>query len=266
MLRICENRWIVAGPAFLVAILGLKGELCAQASDPSAAPSIVQPASAPVTPARTPTPEETGDSLAAHQRYQSAIEAYSKAPEMTAELWNKMGISYQMMLNSHEAMRCYKESLKLDPRNPLVLNNLGTVYASLKDYGQADRLYRKAIKLDPRNAPILKNLGTNLLAEKRYDKGWAAYQEAIAVDPEIFNDRGNPKVENPASIQDRGAMNYYMALGCARSGYADCALQYLRAALDEGFTSRKKVAADAQFASLRANPAFQQLLAEPSAQ
>jgi tetratricopeptide (TPR) repeat protein len=207
-----------------------------------------------------------GDSLAAHQRYQAAIEAYSKAPEMTAGIWNKMGISYQMMLNSRDAMRCYKESLKLDPRNPQVLNNLGTVYASMKDYGQADRLYRKAIKVDPQNAPILKNLGTNLLAEKKYNKGWAAYQQAIAIDPEIFADHGNPKVENPTSIEERGAMNYYMALGCARSGYVDCALQYLRAALDEGFTSRKKVAADAQFASLRTNPAFQQLMAEPSAQ
>ena len=58
-------------------------------------------------------------------------------------------------------------------------------------------------------------------------------------------------------------MNYYMAAGCARAGYADCALQYLRMALDEGFTTRKKVANDVEFASLRANPAFKQLMAEP---
>jgi tetratricopeptide (TPR) repeat protein len=264
--RISENRWIAAGTVLLVAIAGWPGLLRAQASEPSAAAPITQPASTTETPTKPPTPEQMGDSLAAHQRYQAAIEAYSKAPEMTAGIWNKMGISYQMMLNSRDAMRCYKESLKLDPRNPQVLNNLGTVYASMKDYGQADRLYRKAIKVDPQNAPILKNLGTNLLAEKKYNKGWAAYQQAIAIDPEIFADHGNPKVENPTSIEERGAMNYYMALGCARSGYVDCALQYLRAALDEGFTSRKKVAADAQFASLRTNPAFQQLMAEPSAQ
>jgi hypothetical protein len=53
-----------------------------------------------------------------------------------------------------------------------------------------------------------------------------------------------------------------MAAGCARAGYTDCALQYLRMALDEGFTTRKKVQADSQFASLRDNPAFKQLLAE----
>jgi Flp pilus assembly protein TadD len=217
-------------------------------------------------PLSQPTAEQIGDSLAARQHYQAAITAYSKSIQMTAPIWNKMGISYQMMFNLKDAVRCYRESLKLDPHNPQVLNNLGTVYASLKEFGQADRLYHKALKIDPQNAPILKNLGTNLLAEKKYEKGWKAYQQAIAVDPQIFADRNAPKVENPASVQERGAMNYYMALGCARSGYTDCALQYLRAALDEGFTSRKKVAAESEFASLRTNPDFQQLMAEPKAQ
>ena len=78
------------------------------------------------------TPEELGDSLSAHQRYQAAIAAYGKAPQMTAAIWNKMGIAYQMMFNSKDATRCYQESLKLDPRNSQVLNNLGTVYASLE--------------------------------------------------------------------------------------------------------------------------------------
>ena len=149
--------------------------------------------------------------MAAHQRYQAAIAAYAKAPQMSAAIWNKMGIAYQMMFNAKDAMRCYKESLKLNPRNSQVLNNLGTVYASLKEYGQADRMYRKALKIDPRSAITLKNLGTNLLAEHKYNKGWQAYKEAIAIDPQIFADHNSPTVENPSDVQERGAMNYYMA-------------------------------------------------------
>lgn len=259
-------RYSLAVPAILIAISGASRVVTAQTTENP----LVEPVSS-TTPIATlavplPTPEQTGDSLEAHQRYQAAIEAYSKAPQMTAGIWNKMGISYQMMFNAKDAMRCYRESLKVDPRNPQVMNNLGTVYASLKDYPQSDRMYRKALKIDPQNATILKNLGTNLLTEKKYDKGWAMYQEAIKVDPQIFADRSSPKVENPATVQERGAMNYYMALGCARSGYAECALSYLRAALDEGFISRKKIAAAAEFASLHENPAFQQLMAEPTAQ
>jgi tetratricopeptide (TPR) repeat protein len=261
-----QDLWNPFVPAALIGILGVSQALIAQTPEKSLVDSVSTASPAPQLPLHQSTSEQTGDSFEARQRYQAAIEAYTQASEMTAGIWNKMGISYQMMLNSKDAMRCYRESLKIDPRNPQVLNNLGTVYASLKEYAQSDRLYRKALKIDPQNAPILKNLGTNLLTEKKYDRGWELYQEAIEVDPQIFSDRSNPKVENPATVQERGAMNYYMALGCARSGYADCALSYLRAALDEGFISRKKAAAASEFATLRENPAFQQLMAEPSSE
>jgi tetratricopeptide (TPR) repeat protein len=269
------SRWIlfIALLALSLAIpaLSIPGYLRAQEpAQPNAstpAPAVTTSAGKSATAAsKQPTDEEIGDSLTAHQRYQAAIAAYAKAPEMTADIWNKMGIDYQMMFNSKDATRCYKESLKLDPRNPQVLNNLGTVYASTKDYSTAEHLYRKALKLDPHSALILKNLGTNLLAQHRYEKGWAAYQQALAIDPHIFSDNGSPSVEDPSSVQERGAMNYYMAAGCARAGYADCALQYLRMALDEGFTTRKKVANDSEFASLHDNPAFKQLLEEQQQQ
>jgi Tfp pilus assembly protein PilF len=264
------TRWTLVVPAMFVATVGVPLVLAGQSPEKS----LVEPGSLTAATAPTPTPaakqptaEQAGDSLAARQRYQAAIGAYSKAPQMTATIWNKMGIAYQMMYNSKDAMRCYKESLKLEPRNPQVLNNLGTVYASMKEYGQADRFYHKAIKIDPHNASVYKNLGTNLLAQKRYDKGWEAYQQALAIDPQIFADRNsNPKVENPSTVQERGAMNYYMALGCARSGYTDCALNYLRAALYEGFANPKKIATEAEFASLRDNPAFQRLVSEASSQ
>jgi Tfp pilus assembly protein PilF len=207
-----------------------------------------------------PTQEELGDSLALHQRYQAAIAAYSKA-KPTAAVWNKMGIANQMMFNLTDATRCYKESLKIEPRNSQVLNNLATVYDSLKNFAAAERLYRKSLKIEPQSALVLKNLGTNLMAQRRYNRGWEAYKQALAIDPQIFEDRNFPRVQNPASVQERGAMNYYMALGCVRAGQTDCALQYLRMALDEGFTNPKKVATDVAFASLRENPDFKQLLA-----
>lgn len=249
---------ILRAAIIMTVVIGTLG--LGHAQSPIAASSPPYPTSAAQTP--QPTPEQLGDALMAHQRYQAAIEAYKKTPRRDAVVWNKMGIAYQLMFNSRDATRCYKESLKLDPANSQVLNNLGTVYASLKQYGQADRMYRKALKLDAKSALVLKNYGTNLLAEHKYHKGWEMYQQALAIDPGIFADHSGPTIENPSDVQERGAMNYYMAAGCARAGYTDCALQYLRLALDEGFTTRKKVEADSQFASLRENPAFKQLLAE----
>jgi tetratricopeptide (TPR) repeat protein len=214
-----------------------------------------------IDPQFKPTPEQVGDSLMAHQRYQAAIEAYKQAPRNSAEAWNKMGVAYQLMFNVDEATKCYQMALKLNPKDSVVINNLGTIYVSAKQYSLAEKSYRKALKLDPKSALIHKNLGTALLAEHKYKKGWEAYQAALALDPQIFEHSNTVRIENPASVQDRGAMNFYMAKGCVRAGKTDLAIEYLRMALNEGFTNPKKIIADEEFAALRDVPAFQQLLA-----
>lgn len=212
------------------------------------------------------THEEIGDAFLAHRRYQEAIAEYKKDPHPSAVLLNKTGIAYEMMFDPGDAERCFKKSLRLDPHNAQVINNLGTVYDSQKKYKAAERMYRKATKLDPTSAVILKNLGTNLLARRKYEKGWKAYSKALALDPQIFDQNGTSAVQNTASLQERGAMNYYMAKSCVQAGLRDQAIHFLRLALSEGFTSPRKVAEDSSFAKLRDDPAFQQLLAEHSSQ
>jgi len=220
------------------------------------------PSSTPANaPQFQPTPEQIGDSFMAHQRYQAAIEAYKGGKLETATTWNKMGVAYQLMLNTDDAARCYTAALKLDPKNAVSINNMGSIYMSKKDYGKAERTYRKALKLDPRSALFNKNLGTALLAERKYKKGWDSYQTALSLDPAIFDHSTSVRVENPSSIQDRGAMNFYMAKSCAKAGMNDRAVDYLRLALNEGFTTPKKILADAELVALRTVPSFQQLLA-----
>jgi tetratricopeptide (TPR) repeat protein len=229
-------------------------QLAVSSVSSSQAPNVIQ------QPASQPTPEQLGDALMAHQRYQAAIEAYKKASPDDATVFNKMGIAYQLMLDLTDAMHCYQASHKVEPKNPNVLNNLGTVYDAMKDYHHAEKMYRKALKLDPESALIRKNLGTNLLAQHKYKEGWQQYQAAIKLDPSIFQSTSRPRVQNPASISDRGAMNYYMAKGCVRAHMPEQAIQYLRLALDEGFTSPRKIIADDEFAALQGIPAFEELL------
>ena len=263
-------------PAVFAALAIVAQLLFMQAAGAAAAqsPQPQQPLAAPVSPPPSqsrggepqspPLPEQVGDSLVAHQRYQAAIEAYKKAPLNSADVWNKMGIAYQMMYNLQDAARCYQQSLKLNPKNASVLNNLGTIYDSLRRYGDAERLYRRALKLDPQSALIRKNLGTALIAEHKLKQGWENYQAALAIDPHIFENNSGPRVENPGSLQARGAMNYYMARGCVRAGQNDRAIDYLRLALNEGYTNPKKLITDSDFAAIRDLPAFRKLLAEQS--
>lgn len=263
-MSLAERRWL---PATVVtaAVLAASFAMAAQTSTGEVASTTPTTRGVAIVSAPAASPEAVGDALMAHRRYQAAIESYKQAPA-SAALWNKMGIAYQMMLNLQDAKRCYEESLKLDPKSANVLNNLGTVYDSMKNYKSAVKMYHKALKLDPKSSLVLKNLGTDLLAQRQYKKGWEIYKEALAVDPQIFDRNNGPRVENPATAQERGAMNYYMAKGCVRAGYNDRAVEYLRMAIDEGFTSAKKVATDQEFARLHGVPAFDQLISEQKAQ
>ena len=267
----------MTGNRFLrrIAQLVLAAAVAACVLPASAQVTPAQPTPAPAAPTQQvyyhqppPTPEEIADSLMAHKRYQEAITSYKAAIAAThshdrlAALWNKLGIAYQMMFSLDQATDCYRKSLHYRAHNPDVLNNLGTVYDAQKDYRGARSMYKKAIKINPHVALYWKNLGTNLIAVHKYKDGWKAYQSALAIDPHIFGNETLPRVENPASLAQRGAMNYYMAKGCVKAHMPAQAIEYLRRAIDEGFVSPKKVASDSEFAALRDLPAFKALLAE----
>ena len=215
------------------------------------------------TPVQTPE-ENEGDVLMVHQRYQAAIEAYKKAPQDEATVWNKMGIAYQLLYNNADAMRCYQTAHQLEPKNPSVINNLGSLAMSSRRFSEAEKLYRKAVKLDTSSPLFHKNLGTAYLSDHKYKKGWEEYRAALALDPNVFIHSSGVRVDNPTSPQDRGAMNYYMAKGCMLSGEKQQAIEYLRLALNEGFTSPKKIIEDEEFAGLRGMPAFQELMESES--
>ena len=263
--RVNEGRWL---PQFLMAAivvcapLVLLGQNGVREADK--APIPVPPAAA-VSRVQV-TPEQIGDSLLARQRYQEAITAYNKDPHPTAAAWNKMGIAYELLFDAKDAERCYNKSLTLEPSNADVMNNLGTIYDSQKSYKKAERMYRRALKVEPKSAITLKNLGTNQLARHKYEKGLEAYREALALDPHILDKPGTSAVQNTASLQERGAMNYYMAKSCVQAGFTERAIQFLRLAVNEGYTSPKKVAEDSSFAKLWDIPAFQQLIAEHKSQ
>lgn len=248
------NWWIVG---ITVAVLG--GQT---ASTPGQLLAQSLPQSTPAPPAIStfhPTPENIADSMMAHQRYQAAIEEYKLAPA-TPDVLNKMGVAYQLLYDDSAAKKCYRNALHQEPKNAKFLNNMGSIYMADREYSTAVRTFRKAVRLDPGSALYEKNLGTALFAERNYKKGWIAYQQALKIDPEIFDRSSSVRVENPGTIQDRGAMNFYMAKGCMKAGLQERAIDYLRLALNEGFTTPKKVIADVEFYPLHKMPAFVQMM------
>jgi len=231
---------------------------------PDLPPHVEIPIVSSITPEAL-TPVETADLHMARKRYQAAIQIYSQLPVKSAEVWNKLGIANQQMLIVAEA-RSYEMSLKLNPKNPDVWNNLGSLYYSQKDYGSAERYYRKALKLSPKSSLIYKNLGTAMLAENKVKKGWQCYQTALTLDPQIFERSSQYRVGGPTASQTRGAMNYFLAVSYLHVGKMDRAVDYLRMAIDQGYTDRKKAMVDKEFSSMHSFTPFLQLVSEEQRQ
>lgn len=244
--------------ASAVVALGQETEQVALADTPPDNLHLSQPAHVVPPPG---SPAEIGDALMLHKRYQAAIESYRKATP-SSDVWNKMGIAYQMMHGNEAALRCYKESLKLAPANAHALNNMGSLYFSLRQFSAAEHMYRKALALEPHSAPVQLNLGTGLIAEHKFEEGWEHYRAALEIDPHAFENTTSPHIGNPALSHDRGAVNYFLARGFAQAGMMGTAIDHLRTALEQGFTNPRKIEADQSFAALRETSAYQDLVSE----
>jgi tetratricopeptide (TPR) repeat protein len=218
--------------------------------------------SAPAATARLQyTPEQVGDAHFVSGRYQAALGEYKKVSAPSASVWNKMGISYEMLFDLKDAARCYKEAIKIDPQNAQLLNNLATIEDAMMDFAAGEKNYRKALKIDPNSAMILKNLGTNLFMQYRNAEGAELYRQALALDPHVFEAHDGPASAQNAPRGERGAEAYYKARSCARADQDDCALTFLRQSFNEGYATTRKVKQDEDFARLRTTAAYVKLVA-----
>jgi tetratricopeptide (TPR) repeat protein len=208
------------------------------------------------------SPETQGDLMMVHQRFLAAVAAYQRGPKDSPVIWNKLGIAYQHMYALDFAKLQYEKALFLNPKYAEAINNLGTVYYGEKDYHRAEKYYKKALRLKPDCASFYSNLGTAYFAERKYKPAIDAYQRAFSIDPQVFIRDSMERIPENGPMEEQAKLNYALAKLYAQAGNLDAAIQYLRAALIDGFDDRKKLMADKELAALRDTPQFHLLLAE----
>jgi len=254
---------MVSARWFLASVLCSSATISAQNSllNASKLPDHTEPAVS--APAPTPlTPEKRADILMARKMYREAAETYKECPLDSAVIQNKIGIAYHQMMQTDIAKRYYERAIKLEPRYAEAVNNLGTIYYSRKGYRRATKLYQRALRESPNSASILSNLGTAFFARKNYKRAAEIYEKALALDPEVFEHRNSWGILlQERSVEERAKFHYYLAKTYAKAGMNERALSYIRKALEEGLTDRKKMMQDPEFTSLRKLPEFQELLA-----
>lgn len=229
------------------------------------APPLIRSVDPPKPDATVADLESQADLLRVEKLYLDAMDYYraalGKEPN-SARILNKIGITELMMQRYGEAKKTFEKSIKSDREFADAYNNLGVVYYERRRYGSAVKEYRRAIAIDANAASFYSNLGAALFSKKEFEPAVLAYQKAVEIDPDVFErtSRGGVQAQLP-SPEDRARYDYTVAKLYAKMGFPDRSLEYLRKAMEEGYKDMKNVYKDTEFATLRKDKRFTELMA-----
>jgi tetratricopeptide (TPR) repeat protein len=228
-------------------------------------PPILRSIDPPAPDATAADLEARADQLRMEKLYLDALDYYraalAKQPN-PARLLNKIGITELMIQRYREAKKSFDQAIKADRKFADAFNNRGVVLYEEKKYGAAIKEYRRAIAIDSTSASFFSNLGAALFAKREFEPAVLAYEKAVQLDPDVFErtSRGGVQAQLP-SPGDRAHYDYTVAKLYAKMGYSDRSLEYLRKAMEEGYKDLKNVYKDEEFASLRKDKRFAELMA-----
>jgi tetratricopeptide (TPR) repeat protein len=209
--------------------------------------------------------ENRADELRAEKNYLDALDYYraalAKNPN-SPQIYNKAGIAELMNQHYHEAGKLFERALRGDRAYADAYNNLGVIQYEAKKYNQAIKRYKQAIQLQADSASFFSNLGAAYFARKDFVAAVTAYAQALQLDPGVFDRTSHSGVSAQlASPDDRAHYDYVLAKLYAKIGSAERSLEYLKKALEEGYKNVNDVYKDPEFAVLRKDSRFTELMA-----
>ena len=251
-------------------LLGSAGILFAtfawpQEGHPATPPTTAQLSSIPDGSASAAELEKQGDQLRMEKRYLDSIDFYRVAlkKQPTALLWNKEGMAYLLLQRPDKAKKCFEQAIKLDKHAPEGYNNRGYIEQMSQKYDKAIKDYNKAIKLRADDAVFYYNLGTAYFGKHDYKTAAQDYKTAFSLDPNIFVRVSRIGVmAQTTSPEDRATFSFMVAKMYAQAGDVDHSLEYLRKAMEDGYKHINLVYTDSEFATLRTDKRFEELMAQ----
>src|SRR5580700_8408933 len=218
-------------------------------------PPLVRAIDPPAPEATSADLELQGDRLRSNKLYLDALDYYHAA-------LNKNGSTELMMQRYKEARKSFEHSIRSDRKFADAYNNLGVIFYEGRKYGAAVKQYEKAIQIDNSAASFFSNMGAAYFSKRSFEQAVAAYQHALELDPDVFerSSRGGVQAQLP-SPEDRARYDYTVAKLYAKMGLSEQSLEYLRKAMEAGYKDLKNVYKDVEFAQLRKNPRFTELMA-----
>jgi tetratricopeptide (TPR) repeat protein len=209
--------------------------------------------------------EVQGDECRAQKRFLDAIDYYNVAlhKQPSVLLWNKVGMSYLLLQRPDQAAKAFDRAIKFNKHDPAAYNNRGYVEQVKKKYDKAISYYKKAISLRDDDAVFYYNMGSSYFGKHDYVDAAAQYKQAFAIDPNIFIRVSKTGIMAQAtSPDDRAAFSFLVAKMYAQAGDFDHSLEYLRKAMENGYKHINDVYTEKEFATLRTDKRFEELMAQ----
>lgn len=233
------------------------------------APPLIRAIDPPAPDATAAALEQQGDALHAAKLYLDALDYYRaallKSPN-NAGVLNKMCRSELLMNRWKDARKTCERAIKANRTFAEAYGNLAVAYYGTRKYGAAVKQCNKAIAIDDTSAAFFNNLGAAYFAEKKFEPAVAAYQHALQLDPEVFERSSRAGIEAQlAGPEDRARFDYTVAKLYAKMGFSDQSLEYLKKAMEDGYKDMKNVYKDEEFATVRKNPRFVEIMASKTA-
>ena len=132
-----------------------------------------------------------------------------------------------------------------------------------RKYDKAIVYYKKAIVLRTDDAVFYYNMGACYFGKHNYQEAAQQFHQAFELDPNIFVRATKTGVMAQAtSPDDRAAFSFLVAKMYAQAGDFDHSLEYLRKAMEDGYKHINDVYSDKEFATLRTDKRFDELMAQ----
>ncbi|MDP8235665.1 MAG: tetratricopeptide repeat protein [Candidatus Erginobacter occultus] len=189
---------------------------------------------------------------------------------------NNLGLTYLKLGERDRAEESFRMVLRRDPFNLAANFYLGFSYFSAGELERAQRFYREADGINPSLPQVNFALGSVMVRMDRWDEAIDYFQKTIALDGGfyrayvslggVYNRKGMYEEAEKILIQaielepDYGPAYYNLACVQALQDRREAAIKNLRKAVEKGFSDRAFILDDPDLASLRADPAFQDII------
>ncbi|MBF0122062.1 MAG: tetratricopeptide repeat protein [Candidatus Omnitrophica bacterium] len=122
-----------------------------------------------------------GDDMARLAGYEKLVEEGYARPEVL----NDVAYSRVIWGQEEQAQKLFEESLRINPKDKIVLKNLALIYLKKSDWKAAKEVLFTLVEMEPQNPLFLYNLGITYMGLEKFQEAEYIWRKMLVMDPAL---------------------------------------------------------------------------------